>query len=87
MSQTLGTSQNTYVKQRQESKHCYSIFMEFERCSTLVIECRGGLPQPQLLGRANPTGLAWQAANPKMRGSQSLSVSFMLRALLERKLI
>eukprot|EP00971_Amphidinium_carterae_P264422 5245426-Amphidinium_carterae.1 len=47
---------------------------DLDRCHPLITESRGGLPQPQLLGRVNPTALAWrQAARPKISGSQSLS--------------
>eukprot|EP00971_Amphidinium_carterae_P300404 5968781-Amphidinium_carterae.1 len=47
-----------------------------DRCYTLIIGSTGGLPQPQLAGRANSTSLAWrQQAHPQSRGSQSLGLS------------
>eukprot|EP00971_Amphidinium_carterae_P141119 2796447-Amphidinium_carterae.1 len=52
----------------------------FGLCNTLNTESRGGLPRPQLAGRANPTALVWRqrAAGPKMRGSQTLRASCQL---------
>eukprot|EP00971_Amphidinium_carterae_P124109 2458358-Amphidinium_carterae.1 len=42
--------------------------VSLERCNTVITESTGGLPRPQLAGRANSTALAWkQRAGPTNR--------------------
>eukprot|EP00971_Amphidinium_carterae_P048060 946230-Amphidinium_carterae.1 len=56
-----------------------SEYVNLDRCNTLIAACTGGLPRPQLAGRANSTTLASyrQQAGPKSCGSQSLRVAHM----------
>eukprot|EP00971_Amphidinium_carterae_P019583 385709-Amphidinium_carterae.1 len=45
----------------------------FDRCNSLITECRGGLSRAQPDGRANSMALAWrQREGPKTRGSPRL---------------